>query len=104
MKHLDLTYLEEEDPDLWLALNPYTYIGKYPNLKVRLVHGDFVESSILGHVPVEWSTNLKQALEEADYDVEVTILEGADHDDVVDPGKEAFRVVVEQVVDLARNP
>jgi acetyl esterase/lipase len=104
MKFLDFTYLEEEDPELWLALNPYTHIGRNPNLKVRLVHGDFIESSMMSEVPIEWSTNLRQNLEDANYDVELIIVEGADHDDVVDPGSDAFKQILDQVTELARNP
>lgn len=105
MKHLDFTHLEEEDHELWLALNPYTHIGGNPGLQVRLVYGDFVESSMIGQVPVEeWSTNLHQALEDADYDVELIVVEGADHDDVFDSGSDAFTQVIDLVAELVHNP
>jgi hypothetical protein len=104
LKHLDFSHLEEEDPELWLALNPYTHIGRNPGLKVRLVHGDFVETSMMGNTPVEWSTNLHQALEDANYDVELVIVEGADHDDVVDPGSDAYQQILDDVTELAHNP
>jgi acetyl esterase/lipase len=36
---IDHSFLEDEDPELYRAINPYAHIGRNPDLKVRLVHG-----------------------------------------------------------------
>jgi len=35
----DHTLLKDEDPELWKAIDPYTHIGKNPELQIRLIHG-----------------------------------------------------------------
>jgi acetyl esterase/lipase len=97
---LDFRPLQEEDPDLWHALNPYSNLGRNPDLVVRLIHGDSEDDSPV-FPSVGTSVEFRQALAEAGYDVEFTLVEGAHHGSVFRPGEDAFTVAVEQVMELA---
>jgi acetyl esterase/lipase len=69
-----------EDPAPWEDGNPFTHIGENPDLVVRLVHG---ELDLLA--PAGFSISLSEALEEAGYDVALTVVEDGTHSSVVDP-------------------
>ena len=99
LEFLDHTYLEETDPDLWHALNPYSHIGRYPEIAIRLIHG----ATETEDVSPELSTDLYQALLDADHDVELVIVENATHFDILDPTSEVSAVVLEQVMDVVRD-
>jgi acetyl esterase/lipase len=107
---MDHTVLEDEDPELWQAINPYSHIGRNPDLQVRLVHGDAVDV-LWREVPPEVSIEFHQALVDAGYDVALTVLEGATHRElqrVTYAGgelrfPEAFHVVVQQALEVARS-
>jgi len=68
------------DPEPWRLGNPFTYLGRNPDLVVRLIHGD--QDQI---VPLIFSRYFEQQLSDHGYDVTLTVVPGADHRDVVDP-------------------
>lgn len=37
---IDHTVLKDKDPEVWKAINPYSHIGRNPDLQVRLLHCD----------------------------------------------------------------
>ncbi len=93
--------LQEEDPETWAAVNPYSHIGGNSDLVVRLIHGrddDLHWYDVLPDVSAEFH----QALAEAGYDVELTYVDGASHG-ALQPGTEAFEVTVQQVMATARE-
>ena len=96
------TSLKEEDPDLWEAINPYSHIGRNPDLQVRLVHGDDIDLD-WWDVPPEVSIEFHQALADAGYDVELIVVDGADHTDLTSSYSDAFALAVQQVMELARS-
>lgn len=95
---MDFTAIKNEDPELWQALNPYSQIGRNPELRVRLVHGDAPDLD-WSDTPLDVAVGFHQALAEAGYDVELTVVEGAPHQ----PYADAIAVVVEQLMELARS-
>jgi len=98
---INLAPLREEDPDLWEAIDPHTHIGGNPDLVVRLVHGDDADGRWYD-VPLDVSVELHQALLEAGYDTELTIVAGADHDAVSVSRPEAVDIV-QQALRSARG-
>jgi acetyl esterase/lipase len=94
----DYTSMKSEDPELWHAINPFSHIGENSELRVRLIHGDAADVE-WWDVPLDVSMEFHQALAEADYDVELIVLEGANHD----YGPDAIAVTVEQVMELAHS-
>ena len=101
---IDHTYLKDEDPELWEAINPYSHIGGNPDLQIRLVHGDDDDTN-WSDIPPEVSIDFHQALADAGYDVEFTILEGASHSALTSKylNPDAFELTVQQVMELARS-
>lgn len=107
---MDHTVLKDEDPELWQAINPYSHIGRNPDLQIRLVHGDDVDVGWYD-VPPEASIEFHQALADAGYDVTLTVLEGASHTALLDftysggerRFSEAFQTVVQQSLEVARH-
>ncbi len=97
-----MSILRETDPELWEALNPYSHIGRNPNLQIRLIHGDDFDSRWYDISP-EVSTEFHQALADAGYDVELTIVENASHIDLTVPDTRGFTLTVQQVMELARG-
>ena len=97
---LDHTILKDEDPDLWEAINPYSHIGRNPDLQVRLVHGDDIDVAWYDVLP-EVSIEFHQALADAGYDVELIVVEGAVHSALTTSSSEAFALTVQQVMELA---
>jgi acetyl esterase/lipase len=77
-----------EDPTPWIDGNPYTHLGANPDLKVRLVQGSL---DLL--VPAGFAVMFDQALDEAGYDVELTMIEDGNHRTVVDPEADGDQVV-----------
>ena len=90
-------FLKEEDPDLWEAINPYSHIGRNPDLRVRSVHGDTD-----GTVPVEDALEFHQELKDAGYDVTLTVLEGEGHS-LVAPAADGFADTVQVALEAARD-
>lgn len=99
---IDHSYLEQEDPELWSAMNPYTHIGRNADLKVRLVHG-VDEDTGAWDVRPQVSIDFHQALSDAGYDVTLTLLEGASVEDIHESGSEAFETTVQQTLEVARD-
>jgi len=101
----DHTYLKDEDPELWHAINPYSHIGRNPELQIRLVYGDEVDPAWYDVQP-EVAMEFHQALVEAGYDVELIFVEGASHTDLTNQShsSDAFAITVELVMELARAP
>lgn len=99
---VDHTYLQQEDPELLEAINPYSHIGRNPDLQVRLIHGDDVDN-IWYEVPPEESIESHQALADAGYDVELIVVEGDSHTALTSPNSGVFALTVEQVMELARS-
>ncbi|MFC2159835.1 ankyrin repeat domain-containing protein [Actinomycetota bacterium] len=91
------SYLEQEDPELWKKINPYSHIGKNSNLQVRLIHGDARDTVF----ELELSTEINQALVDAGYDVELHVVKNATHGALPRPNSDVFILTVEQVMELA---
>jgi acetyl esterase/lipase len=98
----DHTVLKDEDPELWEAINPYSQIGRNPDLQVRLVHGVDVDDEWYD-IPPEVSIEFYQALADAGYDVELFLVEGSSHLALGFPSSDAFELTVQQVMKVARN-
>jgi pimeloyl-ACP methyl ester carboxylesterase len=60
-----------EDRELWEVSNIYAQIGRNPDLRVRLVHGELDTM-----IPIELAIHLEAALAEAEYDVALTRFDG----------------------------
>jgi acetyl esterase/lipase len=99
---INLVPLREEDPDQWEAIDPYAHIGGNPDLVVRLIHGDDADVAWY-EVPRDVSVDFNQVLFEAGYDVELTLLEGADHGALLFPGSEVVDVTVQQALQPGRG-
>jgi acetyl esterase/lipase len=84
-----------EDPQPWIDGNPFTHLGENPGLVVRLIQGEF---DLL--VPAGIALAFHDALDDAGYDVELTIVEEGTHRSVVDPDAEAD-IVVEAVLSVS---
>jgi acetyl esterase/lipase len=96
------TYLEQEDPELLEAIDPYSHIGRNPALQVRLIHGDAADVGRYVVLPEE-SIAMHQALADVGYDVELHVVEGASHLALTMRHSDAFALMVEQVMELARG-
>lgn len=99
---IDHTYLKQKDPELLEAINPYSHIGRNPDLQVRLIHGDDFDEFWYDIRP-EDSIAMHQALADAGYDVELIVVEGASHTALTNRYTDAFALTVQQVMELARN-
>lgn len=64
----------EDDPDLWERGNPLLQANLRPEMPVLLLHGD--ADPLL---PISFSEDFAQALEDAGHTVDVTVIPGADH-------------------------
>jgi dienelactone hydrolase len=80
------------------AADPYAHIGGNPDLVVRLLHGD-VEDTAFYDTPLSVSEAFLEALKDAGYDAELTIVEGGAHYPI-DDGTPAQQAVVAQVTEL----
>ncbi len=94
--------LKDDDPELWQAINPYSHIGRNPELQVRLLHGD-AGGVIWWETPLGASIEFHQALADAGYDVELIVVEGASHSALPSQYSDAFALTVQQVMELARS-
>jgi acetyl esterase/lipase len=97
----NIVALREEDPELWETMNPYSHIGGNPGLVVRLIHGDDTGPQMLEIPRGPVSVEFQQALAEAGYDAEVTLLDGPSHTDLTVPSSKGFEVAVQQVLQVA---
>jgi hypothetical protein len=97
----DGTSIKDEDPELWHAINPYSHIGRNPELQVRLLHGNVPDVEWYD-VPLAVSREFHQALAEAEYDAELIVVQRGTHDDIIsDP--DVIALAAEQVMELARS-
>lgn len=80
----------EDDPAPWEAGSPYTYLEENPELAFHLIHGEADQL-----VPFSSSEIFAAALEEAGYEVELTVLPGVTHQESRFP-----EVVGETLVEL----
>jgi acetyl esterase/lipase len=101
-EEIDHSFLEDEDPELYEAINPYAHIGRNPDLKIRLIHGQDEDISWFQTLP-QVSIDFQQALEEAGYDVTLTFVEGAHHLDVRNSNSELFKEVVKETMEVANS-
>ncbi len=97
---VDLTRFESSDPEIWEAVDPYTHIGDNPDLVVRLIHGDDLDTAWY-EVPRAASMELHDVLLDAGYDVELTLLDNADHGAILRSYEEAFETAVAETVGVA---
>jgi acetyl esterase/lipase len=100
---IDHTYLKSKDPELWEAINPYSHIGRNPDLQVRLLHGED-EDTHWYDFPPQASIDFHQALADAGYDVTLTIVDLAAHTDLGYSGSEAFQIAIQQTLEVAHGP
>jgi acetyl esterase/lipase len=70
----------EENPELWAAGNPFSWIGESPDIPTLLLHGDADRVA-----PIAFSEELADALENAGRDVTFEVLTGRDHADANAP-------------------
>lgn len=68
------------DPEPWRLGNPFTYLGRNPDLVVRLIHGDQDRVA-----PLAFSREFERELSSNNYDVTLTVVPGAGHSDVWNP-------------------
>lgn len=99
---VDLPALESTAPELWAAVDPYSHLGRNTDLVVRLVHGDDTNPGWF-EVPRAVSVDFHQALEDAGYDAEITLVDGASHTAITTSGNEAFDTTVTQALELAQD-
>jgi acetyl esterase/lipase len=92
----ELDVLEETDPELWAAIDPYSHIGGHPDLVVRLIHGVDEDEHWWEVVP-QVSEDFEQALLAAGYDVELTLIEDAQHT-LGWPGSPQFDEILDQTM------
>jgi acetyl esterase/lipase len=98
---VDHTYLQQKDPELLEAIDPYSHIGRNPDLQVRLIHGDDW-GAFWYDTPLDESVELHQALADAGYDGELIVVDLASHGALTSPHSKAFTLTVQQVMELAR--
>jgi len=97
---VDHRYLEDEDPELYAAIDPYTHLDDNPDLAVRLIHG--VDDDVLWYdVPPGESVAFGEALSEHGCPCDVTLLEGSAAVDLMRADSEAFDAVVEATMEVA---
>ena len=98
----DPNITKEENPELLQTINPYSYIGLNPDLQVLLIHGDD-DATAWYDWPPDVSIEFHQALEEAGYDAEVVIVEGAAHGDIINRFGEAYPQIIQLLVNAAQH-
>jgi hypothetical protein len=74
-------------------------VGQNPDLVVRLIHGDYVDTPV--DDPVSWSQEFAELLADAGYDVEFTLVEGAAHSGIDSETSPAFDVIVDTTLEVA---
>ncbi len=70
----------EQDPDLWAAGNPFSWIGGSPDIPTLLLHGDAD-----GVAPIAFSEELAAALAAVGREVTFDVLSGRGHSDANAP-------------------
>ena len=97
---IDITGLEQSDPDTWHSVNPYSQIGRHDELIVRLIHGLDNDTQWYDLLP-EVSEDFERSLSEAGYDVELITVDDATHQgwNPLDPG---FDKIVNETMELSR--
>lgn len=90
-------FLREENPELWDAINPYTYLGSNPGLIVRLVAGTGAPQ-VTGR-PVPTAEEFEQAVIQHGYDVELLVLD-VGHSMIVAPGLPGGAQTLEVIVEV----
>lgn len=91
-------YLADADPAAWEIVDPYSNLGRNPDLVVYQLHGDIDDLS-----PVQSAINFDQALREAGYEAYLTVLEGVGHGSPVAPTFDAFQVTVGLAIEAAQG-
>lgn len=71
-----------------------------PEVEIRLIHGIDIDSAWYD-IPPEVSEELYQALLDAGYDVELTLVEDSPRRALTATGSDGFNITVEQVIKLA---
>jgi acetyl esterase/lipase len=94
--YADHSHLEETDPELYQAINVNNHIGRFPEIKFRLLHGTYEDDS--PHVDV--TKDFYQTLLDAGYDVQLILVEGATHMDVIFQDKDAFSALIDQLINV----
>lgn len=79
---------QDQDRDAWTEGNPLTWANERPDLPVLLVHGD--ADTV---VPVRFTDGLADALRAGGHDVQVEVLPGVDHMEVIRPEVVAGSIV-----------
>lgn len=85
-----------EAGEAWAAGNPYSYLDRRTDLPIHLLQG-----TADGTVPQRFTIDFATALEAAGHVVELTLVNGAGHRDMVDPAEQG-PLVVEAVLGLLR--
>ena len=85
-----------EAGEAWEAGNPYSYIDRRSDLPIHLLQG-----TADGTVPQRFTIDFAVALEAAGHVLELTVVDGAGHRDMVDPAEQG-PLVVEAVLELLR--
>ena len=81
--------------------NPHAQIGNNPDLVVRLLHGN-AEDTQWYDVPMSTSASFADALQEAGYDVDVPVVEGANHT-AIHNGTDVQQAIVDHVSDVLHD-
>jgi len=97
---VDHRYLEDEDPAMYAAIDPYTHFGENPSLAIHLVHG-VDDDSLWFDIPPGESVSFNDALVAAGHESQLTLVEGASSVDLMNPDTDAFAAVVEATVGVA---
>ena len=98
----DHTAFYQEDPELLNTFDPYSHIGRNLDVQIRLVHGEDVDDQWYEPKP-EVSIELYKELAESGYEVELIFVDGASHIDLTNFISDAFTLMVQQVMELARS-
>ncbi len=90
--------LKDEDPAAWEVIDPYSNIGRNPDLDVYLLHG-----TIDDWVDVQSAIDFEKALAAAGYTVHLTVLDGVGHNSLVAPTFDAFQMTVAVAIEAAQG-
>lgn len=85
----------DDDPELWEDGNPLLRAAMRPELPVLLLHGDADQV-----VPVSFTSDFALTLEEGGHNTAVTIIPGADHNEIYSP-EVSGDLIVEWIEELA---
>lgn len=97
-----LASYKSTEPDLVAAADPYSHLGGNPDLVVRLIHGD--DSDVAWYeIPRSVSVDFHQALVEAGYDADLTLVDDSSHTGLTSTSQEAFAIAVDLALETARG-